>query len=122
MPLDLLRRAAPWIALALIFALITGVTSCRHRAVRAAAARIEAGQAAAATDSARDAIATADRASSRERDSDTLTRTNERNIRDAHGADQTLDPAVARAGLDGLCQRVAYRDSQRCKLRGAAAR
>jgi len=122
MPADLVRRAAPWLALALLLGLIAGVTSCRHRAVRAAAARIETAQQGAATASGHDAIETVSAAAARDAAEDTLTRTNEKEIRDAQGAGQPVDPAATRAGLDGLCRRAAYRDAQRCKLRRPSPR
>ncbi|MEQ7873837.1 hypothetical protein ABDK56_07505 [Sphingomonas sp. ASV193] len=114
-----------WVAgltLALLLALVAGVTSCRHRAVRAEAARVEAGQHSAATESGHDAIETVANAAARDAGDEALTRTNEKEIRNARGANDRVDDAVTRAGIDGLCRRAAYRDGERCRLRGAAAR
>jgi hypothetical protein len=121
---DLLRRFAPWIALAAVAALVLlgGPAACRKLHGEAARARLGEAQASAAGRSGEDAVATVGAAAARERRSDTMTSDNEREIRNAPGADASIDPAVRDAGLGGLCRRPAYRDDQRCRLRRAAAR
>ena len=122
--LDLARRWAPWLALglaALILAL-AGPAACKRSAKIAAEQRVEREQREAGVDSARDAVASAGAANARERTSDELTIRNTREIRDATGAAMPVDPNATRAGLDGLCRRAAYRDSERCRLHGAVAR
>jgi hypothetical protein len=121
---DLLRRFAPWIALAILVAilLLAGPAGCRKLHREAARARLGEAQATAASRSGEDAVATVGAAAAREQQSDAMTSDNEREIRDAQGADAPIDPAVRNAGLGGLCRRSAYRDDQRCRLRRAAAR
>ncbi len=121
---DLVRRFAVWIAFA-IFALLlalAGPAACRKMNGDAARARLGQETAKAAGRSGQDAVATVGTAARREQQSDQLTQSNEREIRNAQGADARLDPAVRDAGLGGLCRRPAYRDDERCRLRRAAAR
>ncbi|MEO5578306.1 MAG: hypothetical protein ABIR25_04550 [Sphingomicrobium sp.] len=122
--LEFARRAAPWILIATIALLIAlaGPAACRKLNSEAARARLGEASARAASRNGEDAVATVGVAARREQQSDALTRTNEKEIRDAQGADAVLDPAVRNAGLGGLCRRPAYRDDQRCRLRRAAAR
>ena len=98
------------------------VSSCQDRRQQAAESRLQKGQTGALTESAKDAIATQGAAGEREQASEELTRSNEKEIRDAEGADAPVDPAVRDAGLDSLCRRAAYRNSERCRMRRAAPR
>ena len=121
---DLVRRFAVWIAFA-IFALLlalAGPAACRKMNSEAARARLGEETAKAASRNGQDAVATIGAAARREQQSDQLTQSNEREIRNAQGADARLDPAVRDAGLGGLCRRPAYRDDERCRMRCAAAR
>ncbi len=120
---EVARRFAPWIMIA-IFALLiafAGPAMCRKLSNESARARLGEAAATAASRNGEDAVATVGAAARREQHSDALTRTNEEEIRDAQGADVRVDPAVRDAGLAGLCRRPAYRDSERCRLRRAAA-
>ena len=122
--LEVARRFTPWIAcalLALVLAMV-GPTQCRKIERMRAEARIGGEQGRAASANARDAVASGSAAAARERESDALTARNDKEIRNADGANVAVGDAVARAGIDGLCRRDAYRDSERCRLRGAAAR
>ena len=121
--LEFVRRFAPWIALAAIALLIAlaGPAACRKLNNEASRARLGEESAKAASRNGEDAVATVGAAARREQQSDALTRDNEKEIRDAQGADVRLDPAVRDAGLGGLCRRPAYRDSERCRLRRIAA-
>ena len=122
--LEFARRFAPWIMLALIALLIAlvGPAACRKINGETARARLGEETAKAASRNGEDAVATVGAAAQREQQSDALTQTNDREIRDAQGADATIDPAVRDAGLGGLCRRPAYRDSERCRLRRIAPR
>jgi len=105
-----------------VLLLIVGVLylrSCQEARQRAAESRLQRGQAGALSDSAADAIGAVQGAAARERAEEELTRRNEREIRDAPGASDAVNPAVRDAGLASLCRRAAYRDSERCRLRGA---
>lgn len=79
-----------------------------------AEARLSRNQAEAAAQSGADAVNTVGRAGEREAADDALTRDNERNIRNAEGADARVGEAVNDAGVQALCRRAAYRDSLRC--------
>lgn len=83
---------------------------------QAAQARVERAQGDAASTSAKDAIGAVVAAGERETASEELTRTNEKDIRNAKGADVRVDPDVSAAGLRALCRRSAYADSERCRL------
>ena len=121
---EFVRRFAPWITIVMIVLLIALVApaACRKLNHDSARARLGEESARAASRNGEDAVATVGTAARREQQSDALTRDNEQEIRDAQGADEPIDPAVRDAGLGGLCRRPAYRDSERCRLRRAAAR
>ena len=121
---EFVRRFAPWIMIAMIALLITlaGPAACRKLNSESARARLGEESARAASRNGEDAVATVGAAARREQQSDALTRDNEREIRDAQGAEVRLDPTVRDAGLGGLCRRAAYRDDQRCRMRRAAPR
>ena len=120
----LAHRFAPWIMIAMIGLLITlaGPAACRKLNHEAARARLGEASATAASRNGEDAVATVGAAARREQQSGELTQTNEREIRNAQGADAPIDPAVRDAGLGGLCRRPAYRDDERCRVRRAAPR
>lgn len=90
--------------------------SCQKDAQTAAEVGLAKGQQGAQTNSATDAVTTQGAANRRERESEDLTRANEREIRNAKGADAAVDAAVRDAGLLALCRRAAYRDTERCRL------
>lgn len=98
------------------------VQSCQQRRQDAAEGRLKDEQTGALGDSAKDAIKTQGDVAGRERESEALGRQNEKEIRDAEGASDAVNPAVRDAGLRSLCRRPAYRDSQRCKLLQPPAR
>ena len=121
---DLIRRGAPWLVLAaaaLVLAL-AGPAACKRAGRLAAEKRVATEQQRSSSANARDAIATTGASAERDRQSADLTIRNEREIRNAQGANQPVDPSATRAGLDGLCRRAAYRDGERCRLRRAPAR
>jgi len=122
--LEYARRFAPWIAFAIFAVLLAlaGPAACRKLNNAEARARLGEESARAASRNGEDAVATVGAAAHREQQSDALTRDNEKEIRDAQGADDRLDPAVRDAGLGSLCRRPAYRDLERCRMRRAAAR
>ncbi|WP_343344023.1 hypothetical protein WJT74_09285 [Sphingomicrobium sp. XHP0239] len=88
---------------------------------RVAEAKLGRAETASAQASGREAVEIVGRAQGREAADGAVTRANEREIRNAEGADRVVDDGVHRAGLDGLCRRAAYRDGERCRLRGAGA-
>ena len=76
--------------------------------------RLQGAQVEAAQASARDAVNTLATAAASEAAIDAITLENDRAIRSAPGAAAPVDPAVASAGLRGLCRRAAYLRDQRC--------
>ena len=103
-----------------VLALIVGtalfVRSCDKRRSQASQTRVERSQAEAASNSAADAIGTVARSGEAERASEELTRTNEKDIRNAEGASDPVNPAARDAGLRALCLRSAYRDDPKCRV------
>lgn len=108
-----LALVAGVLALVLILA---GPAACNKIRSLRAQAELQQGQSEALGNSARDAIATQGEAHRREAESEALTKSNEKEIRDAPGADDAVNPAVRDAGLRSLCRRAAYRDSERCRM------
>ena len=76
--------------------------------------RLATGQAAAALASGQDAGNAIGNRMDADAETDTITRENDHAIRNAHGADAPVDPAVRDAGLAGLCRRAAYRRDPKC--------
>ena len=107
---------------ALLVAIFFTYKSCQQSSQHAAENDLNKGQIGALTNSAADAVNTQGAANARERASEDLTRSNEREIRHAKGADAAVDPAATGAGLLALCRRAAYRDTERCRLHRAPAR
>lgn len=93
-----------------------GLSQCQKRRSEAAQARVERSQAEAASKSAEDAIGTVSEAGKRETASEELTRDNDRDIRVAPGADDRVNAGVNAAGLQALCRRDAYKNTQRCRI------
>ena len=92
------------------------VRSCQQARQRAAESRVERAQTKAVVESAKDAIATQQRSQAEERASEELTRTNDKEIRNAEGAHIVIHPDVTDAGLRSLCRRRVYSDTERCRL------
>jgi hypothetical protein len=103
-------------AVLLIVAVSFGLYQCDKRRSEAAQSRVDAGQAGAASNSAADAIGTVARSGEREAASEDLTRANDRDIRAAPGAGDRVNAGVNAAGLQALCRREAYRNTERCKI------
>lgn len=109
-------------ALALVLLIgVLQVRSCINAKRAAPAAKVQGEQAKAAGNSAADAIGTQSQVNQREREGEDLTRANEKEIRNAPGADARVDDRATAAGLDSLCRRARYRDTERCRLRAAPA-
>lgn len=105
-----------------IIAVILLLGQCDKRRSEAAQSRVEREQTGALSNSAADAIDAVGAAGGRETASEQLTRDNEKEIRNAPGADQAVDPRARDAGLASLCRRPAYAGSERCQLLRAAPR
>lgn len=112
LPLRLIAMIAAVVVLILVVSL--GVRSCDKRRSAAAQSRVEREQTGALTNSAADAVGTVANVGDREAASETLTRTNEQEIRAAPGAAETVNPALRDAGIRSLCRRKAYEADARC--------
>lgn len=112
--LSTMVKALAVLAVLLIIALAFAwhVWTSAHAA--ATVARLDHAQTTATVESAKDAIATQGAATANEQASEELTQSNDKEIRNAKGADAAVDPAVRDAGLASLCRRPAYKSSQRC--------
>jgi hypothetical protein len=102
-------------AVLLLVATIATLTYCEKQRSRGAQSRVERSQGEAASNSAADAIGTVARSGEASRASEDLTRSNDRDIRAAEGANASVNPAARDAGLTALCKRAAYREDPRCK-------
>lgn len=92
------------------------LNQCEKRRNEKVQSKVDSAQVDAATNSAADAINTVSEAGQREASSEDLTRTNERDIRAAPGAGDRVNAGVNAAGLQALCRRDAYRNTERCKI------
>lgn len=99
-----------------VLLIVFGVSQCDKRRSAAAQSRVERSQADAASNSAAEAINTVASAGKRESDSEELTRSNEKDIRNAPGAQDRVNYGVNAAGLRALCLRDAYRNDPRCRV------
>lgn len=97
------------------------IRSCQQSAQHAVENDLNKGQMGALTNSAADAVNTQGAANARERASEDLTRSNEREIRNAQGADTAVGSDLNAAGLRAQCRRAAYRHTERCRLLRAPA-
>ena len=114
-------KGLPWKIIGIVAALLLvlgyfQIRSCQQSAQHAAENDLNKGQMGALTNSAADAVNTQGAANARERESEDLTRSNEREIRHAQGADVAVHPDLNAAGLRAQCRRAAYRDTERCRL------
>jgi hypothetical protein len=101
----------------LLFAIIVfGLYQCDQRRNERAQSKVTGAQAGAQQESGADAINTVSGAGQREAGSEDLTRSNEREIRDAEGAGTRIGPGVDYAGRAALCRREAYRNDPKCKV------
>jgi hypothetical protein len=100
----------------LIVAVSLFVRSCDNRRDRAAQSRVDAAQGEAKDESSADAINTVSRSGEAQAESEALSRSNEKEIRNAEGANERVGAGVNTAGLRALCRREAYRNSDRCKI------
>ncbi len=117
------RLIATAIFAAFVLALLLfGVSQCDKRRNQAAQTHLERAQGTAAQESSRDAINTVSGAGEREAESADLTRENEKEIRNAQGADERVGAGVNAAGRRSLCRRAAYRDDPKCRVFDAPAR
>lgn len=115
---EIATKLVAYIVMAVIIVVLFAGTLryCDAQRNKAAQSRVEASQAAAARQSSADAINTVSASGERESASEGLSRSNEREIRSAEGADVRVGAGVNVAGLRSLCRRPSYRDDPRCDL------
>lgn len=109
------RIIAALVLLCLV-AVVFQVRSCTEARRIAAQSKVDRGQAGAARESAKDAIGTITDVQSNQSASEDLTRSNEKDIRNAEGSADPVNAAARDAGLRALCSRAAYRDNERCRV------
>jgi Flp pilus assembly protein TadB len=83
---------------------------------QAAQSRVERSQAEAQSNSSAAAVNTVAASGEASAASEALTRSNEKEIRDAKGSDAPVDPAARDAGLRALCLRRAYSADPKCRV------
>lgn len=110
------------IAVLVLFLALWGPATCQKMRSQQAQSKVDQAQGDALRNSAGDAINTQSGVNEREREGEALTRTNEKEIRDAEGAGDRVNPAVHGAGLRALCRRAAYRDDPRCRVQPTPSR
>ncbi len=108
--------------LLLVIAILWGPAACNRIRGLEAQSKVDRGQTEALGNSAADAVETQGKANQRETESEAVTRSNEKEIRNAEGANDPVNPAVRDAGLRSLCRRAAYRNSERCRVFATPAR
>ena len=116
---DLTKLGARAIMFALAALFILAVIIGGYNAITAkpkAEARLGKNQAESATASGRDAANTVGTAGARDAGIDATTRENERNIRNAQGADAPVAAPVRDAGLVSLCRRASHLHDPKCLL------
>lgn len=114
MPARLTLRAAIYVAGAIAIILALAWLYSAITAKPKAEARLGRNQATAAQESGSDAANTVGQAGDRETADATLTRSNEKDIRNAEGADAAVAAPARDAGLRSLCKRRAYSRDTRC--------
>lgn len=122
-----LRSLAPmgrWVlgigAALFLLAVIGGVRSCQQAQTAKTETKLATGQTGAAIASGADAAQTVGAVGAGEAATDTITRENDRAIRNAPGADAPVSDGVHDAGLRALCKRAAYRGRPECLQQPAA--
>jgi len=110
------------VALGLVVLLVLGVVTlgpaaCQKIRSLTAQNRVTSGQLGASQKSGSDAVNTVGNVAANESASEATTRTNEKDIRNAQGASDKVNPAVRDAGFASLCKRPAFRNSPTGRLR-----
>jgi Flp pilus assembly protein TadB len=114
MPAWLTVRVALYVAGAIAVILALAWLYSAITAKPKAEARLATNQAQAASQSGSDAVNVVGKAGEREAASDDLSRSNEKDIRNAQGSDAPVAAPARDAGIAALCRRAAYHDDARC--------
>lgn len=111
------------VAAALVVALlIFGPAACNSIRSQKAQNRMTTGQLGAAHESGADAVNTVGNEASNEAASADLTRSNEKEIRDAQGASDRVNPYVRSVGLRAFCRRQSTAGDPKCRVQQPAPR
>ena len=111
-------------ALVLVVIVLGGLQFCSWQRARqqAAQSKVDRGQAGAARESAAEAVNTISDVAANQSASEDLTRSNEREIRNAEGASDRVNPDVGAAGVRAICRRAASRNDPKCRMLQPPAR
>lgn len=112
-------KAAAIAVVGIIFFLLIAVwgpAACQRIRSLTAQGKVDEAQSGAFHNSAGDAVNTTGNVASNAAASEGLTRSNEKEIRNAQGASDRVNPDVGRAGLNSLCRRAAYRNDPACRV------
>lgn len=96
--------------------IFAGPAACQKIRSMHAQSRVDSAQSGAASNSAADAVNTVARSGDDAAASEALTRSNEKDIRNAQGANDAVNPASRDAGLRAICMRRAYSDDPKCRV------
>jgi hypothetical protein len=102
--------------LLIVGVLLWGPAACQKIRSLGAQSKIDQAQGGAFQNSASDAVTTQGDTNKRETESEATTRSNEKDIRNAEGANDAVNPAVRDAGFASLCKRPSFRRSEAGKL------
>lgn len=99
-----------------VLILLFGPAACNAIRGRDAQIKVDNAQHGALLNSAVDALNTQAAVSQNTVASQEVSRENERNIRNAEGSNQRVDPRANAAGLSGLCRRASHRNDPACRV------
>lgn len=108
------RRVLIGLALGLLAAGFLWLEACQTARTAKTEVKLSTNQTGAAIASGKDAAATVGESAARDAATDSITRENDRAIRNAPGAAAPVDPAADAAGRASLCRRAAYRGKPEC--------
>lgn len=100
----------------ILLVVLAGPAACNRIRALTAQTKVDAAQHGALVNSAQDAIQTQGEVAANASASESLSRSNEQDIRHAQGADQTIDPAARNAGFASLCKRADFRNNPANRL------
>jgi hypothetical protein len=111
-------QLAIMVAIVVLAAIVVfaGPAACNKMRSMAAQGRVQHSQGEAHANSAADAVGTVAASGEASAASEELTRSNEKDIRNAKGSNAAVDPAARDAGIRAICLRNASRDDPKCKL------
>ena len=104
------------VAVIVLVLFVFWASGCEGRRAIGDQKRIEKGQTGAVIESSRDALNTQAGVSANDVATGDLGRENEREIRNAQGADAPVGGDATAAGIRGLCKRPSYRNRPECRV------